>query len=102
MQALLTKLSYAGNYVAKHYLDGDISKEKAVSLLMKYSLSTEEKSLQRIGFIEANRAYVINYNLGQDIVKAYIEKQAQGDDEKRWQVFSQLLAFPKTASMMKN
>ena len=68
---------------------------------MKYSLSTREKSLQRIGFIEANRAYVINYNLGQDLVKAYVEERADGDDEKRWQVFSHLLAFPKTASMMK-
>lgn len=100
VQAIVQQLSYAGNYVAKHYLDGDINKEQAIELLMKYSLSTREKSMQRIGFIEANRAYVINYNLGQDIVKAYIHARAGGDEAKRWQVFANLLALPKTASMM--
>lgn len=100
VQALVQQLSYAGNYVAKHYLDGDINKNQAVTLLMRYSLTSREKSLQRIAFIEANRSYVINYNLGQDLVKNYIEKQAGDDNNKRWQVLSQLLAFPKTASMM--
>lgn len=102
VQALVQQLSYAGNYVAKHYLDGDIDKSQAVELLMQYSLTTREKSLQRIAFIEANRSYVINYNLGQDLVKNYIEAKAGKDNNKRWQVFSQLLAFPKTASMMQN
>jgi len=107
VQALVQQLSYAGNYVAKYYLDGDIDQEQAVALLMQYSLTTREKSLQRIAFIEANRSYVINYNLGQDLVKTYleakaIEAKAGSDDDKRWQVFTQLLAFPKTASMMKN
>ena len=94
------KLSYIDNYVAKHYLDGNIDKEQAIELLMKYALTSKEKSTQRIGFIEANRSYVINYNLGQDIVKAYVTKLAGNNQEKRWQVFADLLAFPKTASMM--
>jgi len=94
------KLSYIDNYVAKHYLDGKIDKEQAIELLMKYALTSREKSTQRIGFIEANRSYVINYNLGQDIVKAYVSELAGEDPNKRWQVFAELLAFPKTASMM--
>jgi len=100
VHGLVQQLSYAGNYVAKHYLDGDIDKNKAITLLMQYNLTSREKSVQRIAFIEANRAYVINYNLGQDLVKAYVETRAGSSDAKRWQVFSQLLAFPKTASMM--
>lgn len=100
VQSELERLSYADNVIAKQYLDGLVSKEEAIELLMKYALSSREKSTQRIGFIEANRAYVINYNLGQDIVKAYVEKLAGNNHDKKWQVFSELLAFPKTASMM--
>ncbi|MDN3652976.1 hypothetical protein QWY77_09420 [Thalassotalea ponticola] len=100
VQSVLSKLSYAGNVAAKRYLDGQINKQQAIEFLMKYALSDRNKSAQRIDFIERYRAYVINYNLGQDIVRAYVEPQADGDHDKRWQVFSQLLANPKSASMM--
>lgn len=101
VQAVRSKLSYIDNVVAKRYLDGQIDKATAQQMLMKYALSSEQKALQRIGFIEQNRAYVINYNLGQDIVRAYVEKLSEGNSQKRWQVFSELLANPMTASMMK-
>jgi len=101
IQEKLAELSYADNMVAKRYLDGEINKEKAIDLLMKYALSSKEKSAQRIGFIEANRAYVINYNLGQDLVREYVNRLT-GDEgfNKRWQIFAALLAQPKSASMM--
>ena len=96
------KLAYADNWVAEHYLDGKITKEQAIELLMKYALTDKEKSTQRIRFIEANRAYVINYNLGQDLVKNYVERHAASDSqEAKWQAFSTLLKNPKTASMMR-
>lgn len=100
VEAIVGKLSYAGNVAAKRYLDGDFNKQQAVQFLMKYALSSEDKSLQRIGFIERYRAYVINYNLGQDLVKEYVEYNSGDDDEKRWQVFADLLSNPKSASMM--
>jgi len=101
IQALKEQLSYIDNLVAAQYLDGIIEKDKAIELLMKYSLVSMQKAQQRIGFIEANRAYVINYNLGQDLVRKYVDKlTAAGDDKVRWQVFAELLANPKTASMM--
>ncbi|TKB45614.1 hypothetical protein E8M12_08230 [Thalassotalea mangrovi] len=102
VQAVRSKLSYIDNVVAKRYLDGQIDKQTAQQMLMKYALSSEQKALQRIGFIEQNRAYVINYNLGQDIVRDYVEQLSKGNAEKRWQVFSELLAYPKTASMMRH
>jgi hypothetical protein len=101
IQALKAQLSYIDNLVAAQYLDGLIDKEQAIALLMKYSLVSAKKAQQRIGFIEANRAYVINYNLGQDLVRKYVDKlTTTGGEEVRWQVFSELLANPKTASMM--
>lgn len=101
VQAELQKLSYADNVIAKQYLDGEIDAEKAVTLLQKYKLSSEGKAKQRLGFIEANRSYVINYNLGQDIVNAYIDKLVgEGNHNERWKVFSDLLANPRSGSMM--
>lgn len=101
VQAVLQQLSYAGNMVAKRYLDGEVDRPGAIRLLMKYALSDEKRSTQRIGFIEKNRSYVINYNLGQDMVRDYIERRAGKDDEAhRWQVFTDLLSHPRTASMM--
>lgn len=100
IETIVGKLSYAGNVAAKRYLDGVFDKQQAVQFLMKYALSSEEKSLQRIGFIERYRAYVINYNLGQDLVKDYVQFNSGDDQEKRWQVFAELLSNPKSASMM--
>ncbi|MFZ6721449.1 hypothetical protein [Undibacterium sp. Ji49W] len=101
VQAVLQKLSYAGNMVAKRYLDGDIDTEAAVVMLMKYALSDEARSRQRLRFMERHRSYVINYNLGQDMTRAYVERLAQpGNEGSRWQVFAELLAKPKTASMV--
>ncbi|MDP1979103.1 hypothetical protein [Undibacterium sp.] len=102
VQEVLQKLTYAGNMVAKQYLDGDIATEAAVAMLMKYALSDEARSRQRLRFMEKHRSYVINYNLGQDMTKAYVEKLAKpGDEQSRWQVFAELLSKPRTASMMK-
>ncbi len=100
VQRALAKLSYAGNVAAKRYLDGEFSKEQAVKFLMKYALSSEQKSQQRINFFERYRAYVINYNLGQDIVRQYVEAKSGKNVQQRWQIFADLLANPKSASMM--
>ena len=87
--------------VAKRYLDGEIDRETAINMLMTYSLSDAERSAQRIRFIEKLRSYVINYNLGQDVVQAYIEQRAgTQDQDKRWAVLTDLLRQPKSASMM--
>ena len=101
IQAVLQKLSYAGNMVAKQYLDGEIDRDAAIAMLMKYSLSDADRSAQRIRFIEQLRSYVINYNLGQDVVQTYIEKRAgKTNQDLRWEVLTNLLRHPKSASMM--
>ncbi|WP_100915386.1 hypothetical protein [Pseudoalteromonas spongiae] len=101
VQALMQKLSYADNMVAKRLLDGEISEQHAIELLVKYTLVSKARATQRLGFIKANRAYVLNYNLGQDIVKAYIEKHANMQDKSSvWQVFADLLANPRPASLL--
>ncbi|MEW6999247.1 hypothetical protein AADZ86_16300 [Colwelliaceae bacterium BS250] len=100
VKEILGKLSYAGNVAAQRYLDGELNKQQTTEFLIKYALQTSGKASQRVGFIERYRAYVINYNLGKDIVKDYVQFNAGDNEEKRWQVFADLLSNPKSASMM--
>jgi hypothetical protein len=43
---------------------------------------------------------VINYNLGQDLVRQYVERSAgpNATADERWSVFSALLASPRLPS----
>lgn len=100
VQALTQKLSYAGNEAARRYLDGEFSREQAVDWLVRYQLSSPERSLQRTQFMDRYRSYEINYNYGQDMVREYIEKQGgtAENPERRWEVFVKLLASPRLPS----
>jgi len=101
--ALVDRLSYAGNEAARQYLDGKISREAAVAFLEKYAMYTKPRAEQRVKFIEQYRSYVINYNLGKDLIRAYVEK-AMGRDktaQRRWQVFSGLISSPRLPSGLK-
>jgi hypothetical protein len=96
--ALVDRLSYADNEAARRYLDGRIDATKAVEWLMKYTLAPKPRAEQRLRFIEQYRSYVINYNLGKDMVAAYVEKRAGTDPEKRWREFEKLLSSPRLPS----
>ena len=96
--ALVDRLSYADNEAARRYLDGRIDAKAAVDWLMKYTLVPKARAEQRLRFIEQYRSYVINYNLGKDMVAAYIEKRAGADPGKRWREFEKLLSSPKLPS----
>ena len=103
IQGLIGKLSYAGNEAARMYLNGEISREEAARWMEKYQLNEPERALQRTRFFDQYRSYVINYNLGKDLVANYIEAQGGTADqpEKRWEVFKELLSNPNTASTIK-
>ena len=47
--------------------------------LEKYAMYTKPRAEQRVKFIEQYRSYVINYNLGKDLVRAYVEKKMGRD-----------------------
>jgi hypothetical protein len=102
IQDLTKGLSYAGNEAARQYLDGKINKEAAIDWLVKYALMAPERAMQRIGFIEKYRSYVINYNLGQDMVGNFIEKKGgtTSNPQKRWTLFEELLSQPHVPSQL--
>ncbi|WP_457651608.1 hypothetical protein [Rhodocaloribacter sp.] len=93
------KLSYAGNEAARRYLDGEIDAGAAADFLARYALMPLERARQRVRFIDAYRSYVINYNLGRDMVRAYVEAHGGAEDpERRWEVFKALLSSPRLPS----
>jgi hypothetical protein len=101
IQELTGQLSYAGNEAARRYLDGQITAEQAADWLTKYSLMAPARAKQRVKFIDQYRSYVINYNLGKDLVKSYVERKSGGDRQKRWDVFKELLSSPRLPSELK-
>ena len=56
------------------------------------------RAAQRIKFFDQYRSYVINYNLGKDMVRDYIEKRAGGSEAARWREFGKLLSSPRLPS----
>jgi hypothetical protein len=100
VQELLGQLRYAENEAARGYLDGRMSKAEALEWLARYAMEPPERAAKTIDFFDRYRSYVINYNLGQDIVQAYIEKTAgRGASlERKWRVFYEILSTPRTPS----
>ena len=99
MLELESKLSHATNDIARRYLDGELPKEEAVPLIQKYYLQSYEKSEQRLRFMEKYRGYVINYNIGQDIVREYVTSAGE-TPEAQWTAFREMLTIPLTPSDM--
>jgi len=93
--ALVDRLSYAGNEAARQYLNGAIDKNAAADWLEMYGLYSRPRAEQRVRFMDQYRSYVINYNLGKDMVKRYIERE--GD---RWTAFQTLLSSPRLPSAL--
>jgi len=91
--ALLERLNYAGNEAARDYLNGDIDRGQAADWLVEYGLAEPERAKQRVDFFDTYRSYVINYNLGKDLVRNYVEAETTSPDE-RWAKFEYLLSNP--------
>jgi len=102
VQALVDQLAYAGNEAARRYLNGEITREDAAAWLQRYALMSRERAEQRIKFFDQYRSYVINYNLGKDLVRGYIERQpgVAASPERRWQEFERLLSSPRLPSTL--
>jgi hypothetical protein len=96
----LDRLSYAGNEAARRYLNGDITAAQAADWLVTYTLTSRERAEQRVRFFDQYRSYVINYNVGKDLVRAFVERQGGTPDKPdlRWKVFGELLSSPRLPS----
>jgi hypothetical protein len=97
---LMKDLNYAGNEAARRLINGEIDENAAAEWLQKYAVMEPPRAQQRVKFIQRYRSYVINYNLGEDMVRRYIEKRSGTDPDKRWSEFGKLLASPRLPSSL--
>ena len=98
VQALVDKLAYAGNEAARRYINKEINGAQAAAWLERYALMPRARAEQRVRFFDQYRSYVINYNLGKDLVAAYIERKAKDSPKERWAEFTRLLSSPRLPS----
>ena len=102
VQALVGQLDYAGNEAARRYLNGEIDRAAAADWLTRYAMMAPERAEQRTRFFDQYRSYVINYNLGKDLVAAFIDIRSGGQPEHRWEAFAGLLASPRLPSGLRD
>ena len=94
LAALLDQLADVPTTIAQLYLDGEIDRARAIALTRQYSLVDAARAAKTIAFAEQYRSYVINYSLGQAMVRHYVERVGGSDAKKRWAAFAALLSQP--------
>ncbi len=97
-EKLTRKLRGARTEVVRRYLDGDWTKEEATAWLQKYSLMSRARAGMYLRFGEKYRSYVVTYDVGLKLVRDYIEREAGGSSERRWELLRDLYAVPHLPS----
>lgn len=100
IQELVQQLGYAGNEAARRYINGEIDAAQAAEWLIRYGLYSPDRARQRVRFMDQYGAYVINYNLGKDLVRRHVEALGgtSGNPARRWEIFEDLLSSPRLPS----
>jgi hypothetical protein len=97
LQEAMKGLQGARFTIARDLLEGRISEAEAMRLTQHYLLVSPERARQLTDFTRQYRTYVINYGLGQDMVRADVEA-AGPTAEARWKRMEQLLSEPTLPS----
>lgn len=100
VEALQKGMSYAQNEAARGYLDGRLARADAAAWLARHGLVSLERADKLLSNVEVTRTYVINYNLGRDLVAEFVERQGgtAAAPERRWALFLELLTTPRLAA----
>ena len=93
LQQARGELAGARLTIARDYLDGRINRAEAVRLAQKYQLLSPERAEQSIAFADRYRSYVINYGLGLELVRAYVDAAGK-TPEARWAAMERILSEP--------
>ena len=99
LQEALEDLAPARYTIAQQWLDHAIDDAEAVRLSQKYQLLSAERARKGLEFDRHYRSYVINYGLGQDMVRMHVE--AAGDAAARWRRMEQILSEPTLPADLK-
>src|SRR6476660_3460808 len=94
VRQVVERLNYARNEVARRYLEGELDSTKAAAAMERYWLSSPAASAKTVRFIDTYRSYVINYNLGKDMVADWVARTGGESDAGRWRAFQALRSAP--------
>jgi hypothetical protein len=78
--------------IAADYLDGRIDRAAAVTLLQRYRLLSRARAEKNVAGMDAIRSYIVNYGLGEAMVRAHVERA--GSPEARWRRMEAILSEP--------
>ncbi len=100
---LMASLEEAGTEAGRRYLDGGMTGEETARWLSRFGMLPPDRAEKRVRFMDQYRSYVINYALGKQLVRDYIEKRGGTADrpEKRWEEFAKLLSSPRLPSQLR-
>ena len=93
LQHAIEALSSARFTIARDVLEGRITRPQALDLIQRYQLVSRARAEQSLAFIDHYRAYVINYGLGEDMVRTYVESMGP-DPARRWAAMAEILSGP--------
>jgi hypothetical protein len=93
LQGALRQLAGARFTIASDLIDGRITRDQAIALTQRYGLVSRPRAEQAVAFTEHYRAYVINYGLGQSMVRAAIEASGS-TPAARWAAMWWILSGP--------
>jgi hypothetical protein len=93
LQRARSELAGARLTIARDYLDGRIDRAEAVRLAQHYQLMSPERAEQSVAFTDKYRSYVINYGLGLDRVREYVDAVG-ATPQQRWAAMERILSEP--------
>ncbi|HOY76302.1 MAG TPA: hypothetical protein PLN33_00765 [Hyphomonadaceae bacterium] len=80
--------------ISQKHLDGEISREQAITLIQKYKMVPRDVAEQSLAFDRDYRSYVMNYSVGRDLVAAYVDRHGGQDANARWAAYEHILSTP--------
>lgn len=93
LQQARSELAGARLTIARDYLDGRIDRAQAILLAQKYQLMSPQRAEQSLAFTDRYRSYVINYGLGLELVRDYVDA-AGTTPQERWAAMERILSEP--------
>jgi hypothetical protein len=91
LREALHDLSSASLTIAAMYLDGEIDRVRALELMQRYQLISQERANRGLTFTEQYRSYVINYSAGKELISAYVNRAGQ-DEAAHWSAYERILS----------
>jgi hypothetical protein len=91
------ELQGAARTIEAQYLDGAITRDRAIELLEHYALSSPERAAKALEFADHYRSYIINYTSGLDVVRNFANR-GNADQDTRWARYRSILEQPTLPS----